>query len=255
MGADFEEMFGPLVGRGSQAAVYARGDYAVKLYREGYPKGNVFSEAYIMANLERMNFPGPKIYEVLLVDGRYGLRMDRVKGRAMSEAFTDAEGCKKALNKLVDIQCGLQKYGEGMWAPDLKQRFYDDLMRNERLSAERREKLLKILNGLPDGRALCHCDFHADNIFLDGDNYAIIDLLQVSRGDPAADAACSYTAFSFANEELAEYYLNRYCEASGIPRQQVLQWLAVYGGTLLGQVSEELTPIVERFIASAKEAS
>lgn len=255
MGIDFEEMFGEIVGRGSQATVYARGDYAVKLYREGYPKGNVFSEAFIMANLDRLSFPSPKVYEVLLVDGRYGLRMDRVKGTPMSKEFGDAAGSKKALNTLVDIQCSLQKYEQSAWAPDLKQRFKDDLVRNERLSVALREKLLRVLHSLPDGLALCHCDFHADNIFLDGEKYTIIDLLQISRGDPAADAACSYMAYSFADEELAEYYLNRYCKVSGIPRKNVLQWLAVYAGTLLGQVPEALTPIVERFIALAEEAA
>jgi predicted Ser/Thr protein kinase len=87
MSYDFEAMFGEIVGKGAQATVYAKGEHAVKLYREGYPKRNAFSEAYIMANLELVNFPGPRIYEVLLVDGRYGLRMDRVKGKLMSEEF------------------------------------------------------------------------------------------------------------------------------------------------------------------------
>jgi hypothetical protein len=58
-------MFGEIVGKGSQATVYAKGEHAVKLYREGYPKRNVFIEAYIMANLELVDFPGPRIYEIL----------------------------------------------------------------------------------------------------------------------------------------------------------------------------------------------
>lgn len=253
MSDDFEKLFGPVVGHGSQATVYAKGDYAVKLYREGYPKTSVFSESYIMANLERMDFPGPKVYEVLLVNGRYGLRMDRVKGASMLKDFHvgDAESCKKTLDALVDIQCRLQGYEQSRWAPDLKQRFYDDLTRNESLSAGLREKLLQLLAGLPDGEALCHCDFHPDNVFFDGENYTIIDLLQISRGDPAADAACSYTAYSFGNHDIAEYYLARYCAVSGIPEEHVRRWLTVYAGTLLGQVPEELTPIVKQFLAPA----
>ena len=81
MSCDFEAMFGEIVGKGLQSTVYAKGEYAVKLYREGYPKRIVFSEAYVMVNLELVNFPGPRIYEVLLVDGRYGLRMDRVRAK------------------------------------------------------------------------------------------------------------------------------------------------------------------------------
>ena len=94
MSCDFEAIFGEIVGKGAQATVYAKGEHAVKLYREDYPKRNVFIEAYVMANLELVNFPGPRIYEILLVNGRYGLRMDRVKGEMMSEEFRDPARCK-----------------------------------------------------------------------------------------------------------------------------------------------------------------
>ena len=254
MSGDFEEMFGPVVGRGAQATVYARGEYAVKLYRDGYPKANVFSEAFIMANLERADFPAPKVYEVLLAKGRYGLRMDRVKGTMIAEEFREGDPTriKGALDVLVDLQCRLQKHDRVPWAPDLKQRFRADLERNERLPDALRKELLAELEGLPGGEALCHCDFHAENVFFDGVKYTIIDLVQLSRGDPAADAACSYLVYSYAHREVAEYYLNRYCRAAGITEEQVRQWLRVYAGTVLGQVPGEFTPVLERFIAGAE---
>jgi len=252
MSCDFEEMFGEIVGKGLQATVYAKGEHAVKLYREGYPKTYVFSEAFIMANLEPLNFPGPRIYEVLLVDGRYGLRMDRAKGKLMLKELEsrDPARWKATLDALVNLQCRLQKNKVGA-APDLKQRFHDDLVNKDWLSADLKKNLLEILDGLPDGQALCHCDFHAGNVFFDGTEYTIIDLLQICRGDPAADAACSYAAYSmlFADQERAEYYLNKYCGESGISEKSVRQWLRVYAATLLGQVPEQYTPLLKRFIA------
>src|SRR5215469_11579141 len=230
MSCDFEAMFGEIVGKGAQATVYAKGEYAVKLYREGYPKRNVFSEAYMMANLELVSFPGPKIYEVLLVNGRYGLRMDRVKGDMMLEALRDPARCKNTLDMLVDLQCRLQKYDNVGWLPNLKQRFHDDLVRNDRLAVDLKRQLLRILGELPDGQALCHCDFHAGNVFFDGTEYTVIDLLQVCRGNPAADAACSYTAYTFIHRELAGYFLSRYCEKTGISAKGIGQWLTVYSG-------------------------
>jgi len=255
MGCDFEEMFGEIVGRGSQAAVYVKGEYAVKLYREGYPKRNVFSEAYIMANLECMNFPSPKVYEVLFVNGRYGLRMDRVKGKIMSEELSDPAKFEGVMDALVDLQCRFQTYDKTGWAPDLKQRLHDDLDRNDRLSTVLKKKLMEELGKLPDGKALCHCDFHAGNVFSDGEEFTIIDLLQICRGDPAADAACSYVSYSFIHHDIAEVYLNMYCNKSGISRKRVQQWLRVYAGTLLGQVPEQFTPIIERFIAGEDGAT
>jgi hypothetical protein len=151
MSCDFEAMFGEIVGKGAQAEVYAKGEHAVKLYREGYPKRNVFSEAYIMANLEVVNFPGPRIYEILLVNGRYGLRMDRVKGKVMSKELEsrDPARIKDALDVLVNLQCRLQKYDNVEWMADLKQRFHHELVITDRLSADLKKNLLGILGSLP----------------------------------------------------------------------------------------------------------
>jgi tRNA A-37 threonylcarbamoyl transferase component Bud32 len=249
MSCNFEEMFGEIAGHGAQATVYAKGEYAVKLYRDGYPKRNVFSEAYILANLESMGFPSPKVHEVLSVNGRYGLRMDRVKGKIMSEELNDPAKSD------VELQRRLQEYDKTGWAPDLKQRLHDDLDRSDRLSAVLKKKLMEELGKLPDGQALCHCDFHAGNVFSDGEEYTIIDLLQICRGDPAADATCSYVSYSLVSQDLAEAYLDRYCKKSGISRKRVQQWLRVYAGTLLGQVPEQFTPIIERFIAGEDGAT
>ena len=249
MGDSFEEMFGEIVGYGSQATVYAKGESAVKLYREGYPKRNVFSEAYIMGELETMNFPSPKIYEVLLVNGRYGLRMERVWGKNIGEAGMDLAQIESVLDVIVDLQCRLHKYENTGWAPNLKQRLHDDLDRNTRLCVDLKKKLLGLLEGLPDGVALCHCDFHAGNVFSCGDKYMIVDVLQISRGDPTGDVVCSYVSYYLYNQELGEEYLKRYCKKARISREKVLQWLPVYAGTLLGQMPEQYTPTIERLIA------
>jgi len=64
----------------------------------------------------------------------------------------------------------------------------------------------------------------------------------------AQGAACSYAAYSFIDRELAEHYLTRYRDKTGVSGKTVRQWLTVYAGTLLGQVPEQFTPIVEGFL-------
>lgn len=253
MSNNFEEMFGEVVGSGSQATVYAKGDLAVKLYREGYPKRNVFSEAFVMANLENMNLPIPKVYDILNVDGRYGLRMDRVMGRMLGEDYGDPVKIYDAIDTVIDLQLLLQKCTLGSWAPPLKARFHDDIERNDRLSSEKKSNLMEQLGKLPDGEALCHCDFHGGNIFFDGTKYTILDLLQTCRGDPTADALCSYVSHYLIHPGIGELYFNKYIEKSGVSKEEMLRWLPVYAGTLLGQISEQYTPAIERFIAGEEK--
>jgi len=251
---DFEELFGQVVGHGAQATVYAKGDFAVKLYREGYPKEEVFTEAFNMAYLERAGFPGPKVYEILFINGRFGLRMDRVKGKPvaslMSEAKEDPDKLKEILSGLVDLQCYLHKHIDaGGWALDAKLRLRDLLTRSSKLTDTLRASLLRILDGLPDGRTLCHCDFHGDNLFFDGKEYMVIDLQAACKGNPAVDAACTYVSYCFADKALADLYLSLYCEKSGIPRDNIMEWLPVYAGALLEIVPARYTAVLEEFIA------
>ena len=259
MGDDsvFEEHLGAVVGRGAQATVYARGEYAVKLYRENYPKGNVFGEAFVMSILEQLDFPSPRVHEVLLLNGRYGIRMDRVRGKSLVDMIADPVDGEKAFADLIELQCRLHRSDSSVGAaiPNLKLRWQNDLQRNEHLSAALKKKLLELLGKLPDGESLCHCDFHSGNVFYDDGKYTIIDLLQMSRGDPAADIACSYTSYAFVNQELAEYYLRRMCEKAGIREDDVRQWLAVYAGTVAGQVPDEFMTVVNRLLAPVREAA
>ncbi|MCL2687986.1 MAG: phosphotransferase [Methanobrevibacter sp.] len=251
MDNDFEEIFGSIVGKGQQATVYVKDGYAVKLYKEGYSKQNIFSEAFIMANLELLDFPSPKVYEVLYVNGRYGLRMDQAKGKLMSEDISSPEKTQKVIDDLVNLQCHLNDNSgaelEGL--TDIKARFHNDIKLNDNLSPETKKKLLNKLDKLPEGHNFCHSDFHYNNVFFDGENYMIIDLLQICRGEPAADVACSFVAYNILNtREIAEYYLNQYCQTSGISKENVWQWIPIYAGAILGQVDEEFTPILEEFI-------
>ena len=249
MSYDYEEMFGEIVGHGAQATVYAKGEYAVKLYRDGYPKRNVFSEAFVMVNLESMNLPFPKVYEILSMGGRYGLRMDRVKGKMLGEDYSDPLKIEGAIDTVIDLQLLLQKCTLDSWAPTLKGRFHDDLVLNDRLSSELKNNLMELLRELPDGDSLCHCDFHGGNIFFDGVNYTILDLLQICKGNPIADAVCSYVSHYLLHPGIGELYMNKYCMKSGVSKEDMLQWLPVYAGTLLGQLPEQYTPTLERFIA------
>ncbi|MCL1800644.1 MAG: aminoglycoside phosphotransferase family protein [Promicromonosporaceae bacterium] len=248
-----EQQLGPVLGYGAQATVYGKDGYAVKLYRKGYPKLNVFSEAIMMANLEAVGFPSPKVYEVLLIDGQYGLRMDQIKGEPMmrAEGIPDMEPevFQPLINELVDLQVKWQRNHEiAQWAVPTRARLQSDLHRSQALSDALRAKLLGMLEELPDGEALNHGDFHGGNVFFDGKDYTVIDLLQISKGDPAADALMSYASYYLSSPEIADYYLNRYSEVSGIPKADIMRWRPVFAGTMLDAVPEKFQPAVRELL-------
>ena len=52
------------------------------------------------------------------------------------------------------------------------------------LSASQRRQVLDRLAACPDGRALCHMDFHPDQVLLDARGDVVVDWLTAARGDP-----------------------------------------------------------------------
>jgi aminoglycoside phosphotransferase (APT) family kinase protein len=57
------------------------------------------------------------------------------------------------------------------------------------LPTAQRDLALARLCELPQGTAVCHGDFHPDNVLIDGDTATIIDWTTASIGNPVADFA------------------------------------------------------------------
>jgi aminoglycoside phosphotransferase (APT) family kinase protein len=57
------------------------------------------------------------------------------------------------------------------------------------LLGERAKRICEYLRAMPEGRSICHGDFHPDNIIVSGQSIGIIDWMNAYAGDPLGDAA------------------------------------------------------------------
>ena len=247
--------FGELVGRGCQSEVHAQGDDAVKVYRAGYPKTVVFAEALVMALVESTGLPIARIHEVLLVDGRYALRMDRARGTTLLDRMrAEPERTPEFMDELVKLQVRVHS---SKIAPSvsLKNRLRPLIAANARLDEHQKAKLLVLLDELPDGDALCHGDFHGANILWDNGRYAIIDWVEVSTGCALGDACRTYLDHMLVAPEekmqgLAEMYLDKYCAATGAKREEVLRWLPIHAASILGELPDSMNAILKKLVVA-----
>jgi thiamine kinase-like enzyme len=112
--------------------------------------------------------------------------------------------------------------------PDYTDYLSYEITRSQYLSDGIKEKALTQIDELDKGMTcLIHGDIHVFNILFDGDKHYIIDWNGSSKGDPAADGCMTYFYEYRYNKKYAEYYLYCFCEASQIPRENVLKWLPV----------------------------
>ena len=110
----------------------------------------------------------------------------------------------------------------------LKEKMHRKIDQTE-LSSFVKYELHTRLDGMPKKEKVCHGDFNPTNIILgsDGKTY-IIDWSHVTQGNASADAARTYLLFKLAKkDEVAEKYLDLFCEKGNIIKQLVQKWMPI----------------------------
>jgi tRNA A-37 threonylcarbamoyl transferase component Bud32 len=242
---EFRKRYGEPVGSGMSAVVYARDGKVAKVYRSGQPPRQVFQEAFTLVAVEEQGIPVPKVYGVETFLGRTTLIMDQVKGESLADVILRSpEKTGECLDKVVELQVAMHTIATTHFRP-IKLVLAGNILSAPGLATAEREKLIAMLEALPDGYATLHGDFHGGNILSDGTGYKIIDWAEVAVGDPAADVARSYLDYLLMNRpDLSAIYLQKYCAVTGIAPEKILAWLPVMAGSLYGFLSPESQKIL-----------
>ena len=113
-------------------------------------------------------------------------------------------------------------------------------IRESGLDATTRYELHMRLNGMREHEKICHGDFNPSNVIVtpDGDWY-VIDWSHVTQGNASADAARTYLLFCLnGKEDVAEQYLQIFCEKNDIAKQYVRSWMPIVAASQLGKGKE-----------------
>ena len=192
----------------------------------------------MMATIEELGLPTTKIYSVMEVEGHFALEMSRAKGKQLFDAFLHEETYAAAMETLVALQLKLHNTHTNTLIP-LILMLKGSVATNVALDGERKAKILKLIDTMPDGNAVCHCDFHPANIIVDGDSYTIIDFLECTQGNAHADACRTYLDLYLLSEKIAEDYLNLYRKKSGAEKADILAWLPIWEAILYKLVDDK----------------
>lgn len=204
---------GRLIGQGRTAEIYAWGDNQVlKLYHTGWSAAWAEQEARISQMVSATGLPVPAVGGVIEVDGRHGIIFERIAGPSLVQQF----GAKpwtlmRALRAFTDLHLAMHAQA----LPDLpsqRQQLTRLIQGASSVPDGVREAALKRLEQLPNGEALCHGDYHPDNVLMTRHGPIIIDWGGASSGHLLADVA--RTALLVQVGELPSSQLNRWLLAS-----------------------------------------
>ena len=178
--------------------------------------------------------PAPRVTTVGQF-GDPGPRDERAQGKPFFDAMmSDQAAVPEHLAAMVRRHRQIHEHTVPT-LPSHKAKLAGAIGRAKPLNTTLRSRLLAALHELPTGDRLCHLDFHPQNILGDPAHPMIVDWLDASAGDPAADVCRSVIIIEPHMPAFAEAYLDAYIAASGLHRDAILAWRPVIAGGRLAE--------------------
>lgn len=208
--------------------VYRDGDLCMKVFDASYSKADVLSEALNQARVEETGLNIPKVHEVTLMDGKWTIVTDYIKGKTLSQLMLEnPEKKDEYLEFFVNLQIEVQSKRCPLLTK-LRDKMSRKISQTD-FDATTRYDLYTRLDDMPKHSKLCHGDFNPSNIIIsDGGAPYILDWSHATQGNGSADAARTYLLFWLSGDiNGAEKYLDLFCSKSNTEKKYVQKWMPI----------------------------
>jgi uncharacterized protein (TIGR02172 family) len=161
----------------------------LKLFRPAWDEAAVRYEAEKTRIVHAAGLKAPYVEGVVELDSRYGILLERISGVSLTKVIA---GKPWALIQLARSLADLHQEIHACSLPDLpsqKDRLIRRLQGIKGMPEDVRQKLLDTLNSLPQQTAVCHGDFHPENIMITERGPVILDWMDATSGSPLSDVA------------------------------------------------------------------
>ena len=208
--------------------VYRDGNRCIKVFNKEYSKADVLNEALNQARIEETGLNIPKILEVTMIDGKWAIVYDYIKGKTLAQLIAEDEEKK---NEYIELLVDLQMQVHAKKCPllnKLKDKMNRKIAESD-FDATTRYDLHTRLESMPKHTKVCHGDFTPSNIIVaeDGTPY-ILDWSHATQGNASADVARTYLRFWLDGDiDGAKHYLDTFCRKSGTDIRYVQKWMPI----------------------------
>ena len=208
--------------------IYRDGDVCVKVFNDDYSKADVLNEALNQARIEETGLNIPKVREVTMIDGKWAIVSDYIKGKTLQQLMDeDGENKDKYIEMLVDLQLEVHSKVSPLLGK-LKDKMNRKICQSD-LDATTRYDLHTRLEAMPKHNKVCHGDFNPSNVIITDEGKAyILDWAHATQGNASADAARTYLLFWLhGGIDVAKKYLDLFCQKSDTAKQYVQKWMPI----------------------------
>ena len=263
---------GEMIGQGNTAEIYDYGeDCILKLYRSAMPEHVCRDEFSYTLIAYKTTSKAPEPIKIITEDGRIGAVYKKLRGKTMLKLMLIRlwRICHYA-KILADCHTEIQKPVD-YDIPTVKEKLRRDIESVEMLSEAEKQLIYRDLSVLPGGNALCHFDFHPDNIMLHKNQYGVIDWMTACKGDKLSDVARTGIILKFSQiprvpaivnliagavqKSVYRKYIGYYLENTGARIEDIERWeLAVAAARLREWIPEKEKQMLLTFVRHRVDA-
>ena len=221
--------FDEIIATRRDKTIYRDGDKCIKVFNTEFSKADVLNEALNQARIEETGLNIPKILEITMIDGKWAIVLEYIKGKTLEQLMIENPEKKK---EYIELMVDLQMQVHAKTCP-LLNKLKDKMNRKisqSNFDATTRYELHTRLEGMPKHTKVCHGDFNATNIVIsdeDGKAY-VIDWAHATQGNASADVARTYLLFClYGDTENGNFYLDTFCRKSDTAKQYIQKWMPI----------------------------
>ena len=227
-----------VIGRGGVGVVYRiDDDTIIKVFREGTTIEEVRLEISMAKEAFVLGMPTAISFDIVRVGSQYGLVYELLNADTLSACIKrEPERMEEFAVKYAHLfrQLHSIEVPQGGNIPSAMVREESAIRHIGRyFDTASIDLLMEIVNAIPQGNRLLHCDLQTKNAMVQGDELMLIDMGEVGYGHPIIDLGHSYSAMMAL--------VGDYEQIIGLPEEYAKDvWQRMIGHYFEGATSDEL---------------
>ena len=170
----------------------------IKIYREYVPQADIDREILCTKCVQGKGLPVPAYRGYREYKGRRAIILEYIEGESMMKVLSSGEIAPEEIaDDFAKIHYDMhQCQAEGLEEGKVRLRRLLQLSEPQ-LGTDLMTRCLKLMDKLPEGKSLCHNDFHPGNILYGKRGMIAIDWSDATCGEPLADVARTVQMFDY----------------------------------------------------------